>query len=193
MSEEQEGQFPLGHIYDHERLSFFIDGPNFHGTARDMGFNPDYSEIRKKFAEVSVLRQCLYYTAIDESGDHSPLKPLVDYLSYNGYIVRTKPMKEYRDSGHSRIKGNMDVDLAVDMLQAADHLDHVVLFSGDGDFRRLVEAVQNKGVVVTVISDRSVVSDDLCRQADVFVRISDIKPLIQRHTDSRPEEEEDQV
>ncbi|NHN22310.1 NYN domain-containing protein, partial [Bacillus amyloliquefaciens] len=81
-----------------------------------------------------------------------PIKPLVDWLDYNGFSVVTKPVKRFTDnSGHSRIKGNMDIEIAVDMLELAPHIDHAVLFSGDGDFRRVVQAIQARGVRVTVI------------------------------------------
>ena len=114
-----------------------------------------------------------------EGDEFSPVKPLVDWLDYNGFTVVTKPVKRYTDAqGHSRTKGNMDVEIAVDMLELAPHLDHAVLFSGDGDFRRLVQAVQAKGVRVTVVSSVKSqppqISDDLRRQADAFIDLSDL-------------------
>ena len=70
------------------------------------------------------------------------------------------------------------------MLEIADRADHVVLFSGDGDFRRLVESVQRKGVRVTVVStvksQPPMASDDLRRQADSFVDLSDLSNIIGR-------------
>jgi uncharacterized LabA/DUF88 family protein len=97
----------------------------------------------------------------------------------------TKPVKEFVDpTGRRKIKGNMDIELAIDVMEMAPHLDHVVLFSGDGDFRRLVEAIQRKGVRVTVVSTiRSqppMVADELRRQADVFVELESLRPQIAR-------------
>ncbi len=171
-----------------DRTALFIDGPNFHGSSRDMGFDVDYQALLAYFRSRSNLIRAFYYTALDVSGEHTPLKPLVDWLSYNGYIVVTKPTKEFKDgNGRRRVKGNMDVDLAIDMLNLARHLDHIVLFSGDGDFRRLVEAVQQYGVKVTVLAASDVTADELRRQADQFVELGSFRPIIERHRPAGPE------
>jgi uncharacterized LabA/DUF88 family protein len=172
---------------DHDdRTALFIDGPNFHGSSRDMGFDVDYQALLGFFRERTKLVRAFYYTALDVSGEHTPLKPLVDWLSYNGYIVVTKPTKEFKNGGQRRVKGNMDVELTIDMLNLAPHLEHVVLFSGDGDFRRLVEAVQQRGVKVTVLAATDVTADELRRQADQFVPLQGFRPYIQR----RPEHDD---
>ncbi len=134
-------------------------------------FDIDYRRLLQVFADKGHLVRAFYYTALVEDQEYSPIRPLVDWLDYNGYTMVTKPTKEYTDaSGRRKIKGNMDIELAIDMMEMAKHLDHIVLFSGDGDFRRLVEAVQRKGVRVTVVSTiRSsppMVADELRRQAD---------------------------
>ena len=108
----------------------------------------------------------------------------------NGYTMVTKPVKEFTDPyGRRKIKGNMDIELAIDMMEMADKLDHIVLFSGDGDFHRLVEAVQRKGVRVTVVStirtQPPMVADELRRQADNFVELQDIMPQISRSVPHR--------
>ena len=131
------------------------------------------------FREKSVLTRAYYYTAIVEGEEFSPVKPLVDWLDYNGFSVVTKPVKRFTDGqGHSRIKGNMDIEIAVDMLELAPRIDHAILFSGDGDFRRLVQAMQARGVRVTVVSTLKsqppMIADELRRQADDFVDISDL-------------------
>ena len=125
------------------------------------------------------------HTALIEDQEYSPLRPLVDWLDYNGYTMVTKPTKEFTDAmGRRKLKGNMDIELAIDVMEMAQSLDHIVLFSGDGDFRRLVEAVQRKGVRVTVVSTiRStppMVADELRRQADVFIELQDLAPQIMR-------------
>lgn len=165
-----------------DRTALFIDGPNFHGSARDMGFDVDYQSLLTFFREGTKLVRAFYYTALDVSGEHTPLKPLVDWLSYNGYIVVTKPTKEFKNGGQRRIKGNMDVELAIDMLNMAPYLEHTVLFSGDGDFRRLVEAVQRRGVKVTVVAAADVTADELRRQADQFVELGGFRPCIERRS-----------
>jgi uncharacterized LabA/DUF88 family protein len=115
---------------------------------------------------------------------------LIDWLDYNGYIVVTKPTKEYVDAGGRRkLKGNMDVELAVDAMELAERVDQIVLFSGDGDFRSLVEAVQRRGVRVTVVSTISspppMIADELRRQADAFTDLVELKSKIARNPSER--------
>ena len=172
-------------FYRDERVALFIDGSNLYSAARALNFDIDYKKLLSEFAGRGRLMRAFYYTALLEDQEHSTIRPLIDWLDYNGYTMVTKPAKEYVDSaGRRRIKGNMDIELAIDVLEMADHVDHVILFSGDGDFHRLVEAVQRKGVRVTVVSTiRSqppMVSDDLRRQADNFLDLADLMPLIQR-------------
>lgn len=164
-------------FYPDEKLAVFIDGSNLFATAKSLNFDIDYSRLRRYFADKSRLLRANYYTALIEDAEYSPLRPLVDWLDYNGYTMITKPTKEFTDDrGERKIKGNMDMELAIDMMGMADHVDHMVLFSGDGDFRRLVESVQRKGVRVTVISSTKtsppMIADELRRQADSFIEIS---------------------
>lgn len=177
-------------FYPNEKIALFIDGSNLYAAAKGLGFDIDYKNLLQLFSDSGNLIRAFYYTALLEDQDYSPIRPLVDWLDYNGYTMITKPAKEFTDStGRRKIKGNMDIELAVDMLEMAERLDHIVLFSGDGDFRRLVEAVQRKGARVTVVSTfRSsppMVADELRRQADQFVELQDIAPKIARKS-SRP-------
>jgi uncharacterized LabA/DUF88 family protein len=179
-------------FYSQERIALFIDGANLYSAARGLGFDIDYKKLLDAFATKGRLIRAFYYTALLEDQEYSPLRPLVDWLDYNGYTVVTKPAKEFTDAqGRRRFKGNMDIELAIDMLELAGSVDHIVLFSGDGDFRRLVEATQRRGVRVTVVSTiRSqppMVADELRRQADNFVDLSDLAPSIQRvHQNREP-------
>ncbi len=172
-------------FYAEERVALFIDGANLYATARTLGFDVDYRRLYQVFDKDCRLVRAYYYTALIEDQEYSPIRPLIDWLDYNGYTMVTKPTKEFTDaSGRRKIKGNMDIELAIDVLEMADKLDHIVLFSGDGDFRRLVEAVQRKGVRVTVVSSiRSqppMIADELRRQADIFVDLSDLEERIAR-------------
>lgn len=173
-------------FYPHERLGLFIDGSNLYAAARALGFDIDYRRLLELFATEATLIRAFYYTALLEDQDYSPIRPLVDWLDYNGYTMVTKPTKEFTDAvtGRRKIKGNMDIELAVDVMEMSEHLDHVVLFSGDGDFRRLVEAIQRRGVRVTVVSTiRSqppMVADELRRQADFFLELQELQPRIER-------------
>ena len=160
-----------------ERIGLFIDGANLYASARALGFDIDYKRLLDVFSGEGRLIRAFYYTALLEDQEYSPIRPLVDWLDYNGYTMVTKPAKEFTDaSGRRKIKGNMDIELAIDVLEMATNLDNIVLFSGDGDFRRLVEAVQRKGVRVTVVSTVKsappMVADELRRQADAFIDLS---------------------
>ena len=179
-------------FYPQERLGLFIDGANLYAAARSLGFDIDYKRLLDLFATKGLLVRAFYYTALIEDQEYSPIRPLVDWLDYNGYTMVTKPTKEFTDAtGRRKIKGNMDIELAIDVMEMAQYLDHIVLFSGDGDFRRLVEAVQRKGVRVTVVSTvRSsppMVADELRRQADVFVELQDLAQSIMRAHHPRDE------
>ncbi len=177
-------------FYPQERIGLFIDGANLYAAARSLGFDIDYKRLREEFAQQGRLVRAFYYTALVEDQDYSPIRPLVDWLDYNGYTMVTKPTKEFTDStGRRKIKGNMDIELAIDVMDMAGSLDHVVLFSGDGDFRRLVEAAQRRGlrvsVVSTIRSQPPMVADELRRQADCFIELQELESKIAREPNWR--------
>jgi uncharacterized LabA/DUF88 family protein len=180
-------------FYRDDRLALFIDGSNLYAAAKALGFDIDYKLLRAEFLRRGKLVRAFYYTALLENDEYSPIRPLVDWLNYNGFTMRTKPAKEYTDSlGRRKVKGNMDVELCVDALELAPHVDHAVLFSGDGDFKPLVEALQRKGVRVsvcsTIRSQPPMISDDLRRQADNFIDLEDLREVIGRPPrEPRPE------
>lgn len=172
-------------IYPEDRTALFIDGANLYSAARALQFDIDYKKLLVEFRSRCRLVRANYYTALLEDQEFSPLRPLIDWLDYNGYALITKPAREYTDqSGRRRVKGDMDIELAVGMLEAAAYIDHAFLFSGDGDFTALVAAVQRRGVRVTVVSTvRSsppMVSDDLRRQADTFLDLADLTGVFGR-------------
>src|SRR5436305_5331950 len=178
-----------------ERIALFIDGANLYASAKSLGFDIDYKRLLKEFQSKGRLLRAFYYTALVDDQEYSSIRPLVDWLDYNGFAVVTKPTKEFVDSlGRRKVKGNMDIELAVDAMEMADHIDHLVLFSGDGDFRSLVEAVQRRGVRVTVISTVTtqppMVADELRRQADIFVDIIELQPKIGRDPAERAAREQ---
>ena len=171
--------------YPQERIGLFIDGSNLYAASRSLSFDIDYKRLLDAFSEKGRLIRAFYYTALIEDQEYSPIRPLIDWLDYNGYTMVTKPAKEFTDStGRRKIKGNMDIELAVDMIEMAPFLDHIVLFSGDGDFRRLGEAGQRKGLRVTVVStvrwQPPMVADELRRQADNFIELQDLQAKIAR-------------
>jgi uncharacterized LabA/DUF88 family protein len=179
-------------FYASERTMIFIDGSNLYAAIRSLEFDFDYKKLLDYFRNRSRFLRAYYYTALGDDQDYSPIRPLVDWLAYNGYTVITKPTKEFVDpvSGNKRTKGNMDIEIAVGMLQMAPFYDHAVLFSGDGDFRSLVQAAQELGKQVTVISTLQthppMIADELRRQADFFLELNDIKDALVREGNSLP-------
>lgn len=172
-------------FYRDERLALFIDGSNLYAAARALGFDIDYKLLRNEFMRRGKLVRAFYYTALVDDQEYSPIRPLVDWLDYNGYTMVTKPAKEFTDSaGRRKVKGNMDIELAVDAMEMADRIDHMVLFSGDGDFRPLVAGIQRKAVRVSVVStirtSPPMIADDLRRQADNFIELDELKEIIGR-------------
>lgn len=179
-------------IYPTERIAIFIDGANLYSAAKGLAFDIDYRKLLDEFKKRGRLIRAYYYTALVEDQDFSPIRPLVDWLDYNGYTLVTKPAREYTDAtGRRRFKGDMDVEIAVDMLQAASFVDHALLFSGDGDFLPVIEALRRKGVRTTVIStiksNPPMAADDLRRAADNFLDLVDLTAVIGRPPRERPE------
>ena len=183
------------HFYPDERIALFIDGANLYSTAKALQFDIDYKRLLALFRQKGHLVRALYYTALVEDQEYSSIRPLIDWLDYNGYTMVTKPTKEFTDSlGRRKIKGNMDIELSVDAMRLADNLDHIVLFSGDGDFKSLVAALQQKGKRVSVVSTLQtqppMVADELRRQSDQFIDLADLEELICRDPATRPQRTE---
>src|ERR1700748_2444703 len=173
------------HFYPTERIALFIDGANLYATAKALGFDIDYKRLLNLFRGKGLLVRALYYTALAEDQEYSSIRPLIDWLDYNGFSMVTKPTKEFTDAtGRRKIKGNMDIELTVDAMRLAETLDHIVIFSGDGDFRSLVAALQQKGKRVSVVSTLQtqppMVADELRRQADQFIDLADLEDQVGR-------------
>ena len=180
------------HFSPNERTALFIDGANLYSASRNLGFDVDYRNLLTFFRKQTNVLRAYYYAAVLETEEYSPLKPLTDWLAYNGYTLVTKPAREFTDAtGRRRVKGNMDIELAIDMLELSPKIDHAVLFSGDSDFRRLVEAVHRRGVRVSVVSSIKtsppMVADELRRQADQFLELAEIgQEFTRRQMEPRP-------
>ncbi|HEY1096834.1 MAG TPA: NYN domain-containing protein [Alphaproteobacteria bacterium] len=171
--------------YKDEKLAVFIDGANLYGAARSLEFDIDYKRMLQWAAKQGKLIRAYYYTALVEENEFSPIRPLVDWLDYNGYTMVTKLAREFTDaSGRRKIKGNIDVELTTDVMEISNSVDHVMLFTGDGDFKYMVQAIQRKGVRVSVVSTVEthppMISDELRRVADHFIDLSDLRNEIKR-------------
>ncbi|OCW57698.1 NYN domain-containing protein [Hoeflea olei] len=174
-----------------EKIALFIDGANLYAASKSLNFDIDYRKLLKAFQSRGYLLRAYYYTALIEDQEYSSIRPLIDWLDYNGYKVVTKPAKEFTDStGRRKVKGNMDIELAIDAMEQSEVVDHLVIFSGDGDFTSLVEALQRKGRKVTVVSSLTsqppMIADDLRRQADYFIDLASLKAEIGRDPSERP-------
>jgi uncharacterized LabA/DUF88 family protein len=168
-----------------EKVVLFIDGANLSASCKALVFDIDYRRLLAEFQSKAYLLRAYYYTALVEDQEYSSIRPLIDWLDYNGFTVVTKPAKEFTDAtGRRKIKGNMDIELTVDALEMAPYFDHMVLFSGDGDFTALVAALQRRGKRVTVVSTLStptpMIADDLRRQADFFLEVADLAKTVGR-------------
>jgi uncharacterized LabA/DUF88 family protein len=167
------------------RLAVFIDGANLTSTSKALGFDVDFKRLLAELNSRGALLRAYFYTTVSVTDDFNSVRPLLDWLEYNGFTVRTRPLREHDDGeGRRRLKRNIAIDLAIDALEVAAHVDHIYLFCGDADFRSLVQALQKRGVFVTVVSTLSkpapLVADELRRQADAFLELNDLRSLIAR-------------
>lgn len=179
-----------------EKTAIFIDGLSLHRTAKALGFEVDYRKLHRYFSGVTCLIRAYFYTALDEEQEFSAARPLVDWLSYNGYSPVTKPIKRFNDeNGHRKFKGNIGVELATDAMLLAPSLDRVLFFVSDGDYRVLAAALQESGIRVGVIStirtQPAMVADDLRRQADDFLDLADLEAEIGREIKGRTAAKDD--
>ena len=198
MSKTSRTPATTGLFYPHERIALFIDGANLYASSKSLDFDIDYKSLLRWFADQSRLVRSFYYTALVEDQEYSPIRPLVDWLDYNGFTMVTKPAREYTDNqGRKKIKSGIDIEIAIDMMDMADKVDHIILFSGDGDLRRLVETVQNRGVRVSVVGSIEtspvMISDELRRQADFFIELDELAPHIMRKNDNDSGAEDEYV
>lgn len=168
-----------------DRIAAFIDGSNNFASVEALGFDINYDALRAWLDRRGALVRVYYFTAIRKDADgYATIQPLVDFLLYHGYTVIVKDTRSFESGGVIRTKGNMDIELAVKSLQISDHYDHAFIFSGDGDFRSLVEVLQDKGKRVTIVSSIAtkppMCADILRKQADAFIELNDLRPQIAR-------------
>jgi len=171
-----------------KKIAIFIDGANLYATAKTIGFDIDYKKLLREFQSRGDLLRAFYYTVISEDQEFSSIRPLIDWLDYNGFTAVTKTMKEFTDqAGRRKTKGNMHVELAVNALELAEYVNEIALFTGDSDFCALVKALQRRGVRVTVISTIStqppMIADELRRQADVFIDLLELQTIRRDQTE----------
>jgi uncharacterized LabA/DUF88 family protein len=166
-----------------ERTALLIDGANMYATGKALGFQIDYQKLLEHLQRTHNVVRANYYTAVLEQmpGEVDPLIPVIDWLSFNGFKVVTKPS---RGSAASVIKGNMDAEIIVDAMMMAPCIDHFIIGSGDGDFKALVHALQSMGKFVTAVSTTHthppMIASILRREVDRFIDIDELRPRIER-------------
>ncbi len=151
------------------RLGIFVDVPNvMYGV--DAASKPVH--MGKLLDLLSAGRELVRATAYSPVSD-DPREPMeqqkfvAPFVPYN-YRITTKPLKRFADGS---IKGNFDVEMALDMLQMADRLDVLCIVSGDADFSRAVEAVQTRGVRVEVVAFAGSASIEMRALADKYIQL----------------------
>jgi uncharacterized LabA/DUF88 family protein len=168
------------------RIAIFIDGANLYSTAKLIGFEIDFKRLLHEFRSRGSLLRAFYYTTIYDGDEHPSLQPLIAWLAYNGFVVVTKPAKEFNDqTGRRKIKGGINVELTIDAMEIAPRIDKMFLFSGDGDFHPLLKAMQRRGARVVVVSSMQTAAQELRRQADEFIDIADLRDKIGRDSAAR--------
>ncbi|WP_188129507.1 NYN domain-containing protein [Rhizobium sp. RU20A] len=173
-----------------EKVIVFIDGAHFYFVAKSLDFEIDFQKVLAYFKSEAYLVRANYYTAIAEDQEFIGLRPLVDWLDYNGYRVVTKAYKDLTDpSGKKRVRSSMEMELACDLFEQIDTADHLIIIAGDSDLARLVQTAQLKGKKVTVMStltgQLASISDELRRKADQFVDLSGFKEKFSRSGHSK--------
>lgn len=169
-----------------EPTAVLIDGYNTLSTTKLLKFDIDFRKLLNLFQNKTRLVKIYYFASLrDNPADHDPMIPVIQWMMYNGYNVISKKMNEFMNIDNIQSKGNMDVEISVTVLEMVKSVDHIVLFTGDENFRFLIEAVQRMGTRITVCSSMQcqpqIMSDDLRRQADNFIELNNLKSEIQRN------------
>ena len=162
-----------------KRIGIFIDGSNIYESARCLDFKIDYVKLLNYYKQQGEVQQAMYFTALPPKTVESALRKMADFVEFNGFTLIQKETRTTYNSvtGEKKLKGNMDVEIAVHVMEVVHNITHMVLFSGDGDFRCLVESVQRRGVHVTVVSARELVATEMRRQASEFIDLATLRDL----------------
>ncbi len=172
-----------------KRIGIFIDGSNLYMSTKALGFRVDFTKLLNYYKQQGDVAHAFYFTALPPKDVQSPLRKMIDYVDYNGWTVIQKETKSYvNPEGVEKLKGNMDVEIAVHVSETAPFITNLILFSGDGDFRVLLESVQRRhGIHCTVVSARSLVADGLRRQANEFVDLASLRDAFVHESEPQAE------
>ena len=175
-------------FYKNEKVAVLIDGAYLYALSRNLDFDIDYNRLLKWIGMRGQLLRASYYTVIQEDQEYSPIRPLVDWLDYNGFKVITKTSKEDNTLHIRKKRPDIHVELSVDAMAIAKDVDHILLCAGDSDFTHLVKVLQTQGVRTslfgTIQTSGQITSDELRRHADYFIEMKDIISDICRDSNS---------
>ncbi len=157
------------------RIAIFIDGANLFYSAMELGIEINYTKLLQCLTADSKLLRSFFYTGVDSNNDKQ--NNFLLWMRRNGYRVIAKELIEFADGSK---KGNLDVEIAVDMMTLIGCYDTAVLVSGDGDLAYAVNAVSYRGIRIEVVSLRSMTSDSLINVADAYVDLEEIKDQIKK-------------
>jgi len=162
-------------------ISLFVDGSNMFHAQKKMGFHIDYVRLKDYFSKGKNLTNCIYYKGVMPSESPKEQKFLT-YLTYNGFSIVKKEVKTIYDdySGEPKQKCNLDIEIAIDMVNYADKYDEAILFSGDGDFERAVKLLRDRGKIIKIASCRGMIARELAQVANQLIFLEEHKRFIQR-------------
>ncbi|HOX26223.1 MAG TPA: NYN domain-containing protein [Candidatus Krumholzibacteria bacterium] len=161
-----------------DKVAIFIDGENIHYSAKHLNMRLDYLKLCRRLAGKRRLLRAYFYTAISAQSEGKI--DFINFLKLNGFTVVTREVKSFSepDATNRSVRSALDMELAMDIVNLCPHVDTVILCSGDGDFRPLVEAVARRGKHVEVCALREMTSTDLIAAADVYVDLGSLKDEI---------------
>jgi uncharacterized LabA/DUF88 family protein len=168
-------------MYSHsplDRVAIFIDGENIHYSAKHLNMRLDYLKLCRKLAGKRRLVRAYFYTAVSTQSEGKI--DFINFLKLNGFTVVTREVKSFNESdGSSRsIRGALDMEMAMDVMDLCPTLDTVILCTGDGDFCPLVTAVARRGKHVELCALREMTSTDLIAAADTYTDLGGLKDEI---------------
>jgi len=163
-----------------EKLAVLIDGHALNAFAYGLGMKIDYRKLKVQFARSSKLTSIKYYAGVDFSRGENPYVKLLDWLDYNGYRVHIKEARSFvNGDGERNVKGSVIVDLSIDLVLVARHVDHVVLVSAHGDLTYPILQAKRLGARVTLLSSLNAEgvrpADELRQVADEFIELETLR------------------
>jgi uncharacterized LabA/DUF88 family protein len=165
------------------RIAVFIDGSNFfYMQTKDLGQFLDPKKLLEYLTKFGEVTDAYYYTGEDDLQD-AKQRSYLDALPYMGYSLVTKRIKTIFDpqTGTTRRKANLDIEIVLDMFNTIDNYDMAVLVSGDGDFERALQLLKSRGKQFKVLATDTFVASEIRRIAGMhYINLSDIADQLRK-------------